>query len=586
MPSPNVYTIPVRIIIFSAILILVGTSYCLYLGRIGYMPQDSPAVFDGGWRILSGQMPFRDFTAPNAIVPILLQSVFFSVFGVNWFAYCLHASIFNGLFCVLVFLFLIMSGGTLSLSFFYALLSGVVFYTPFGIPLQDQHAFFFTLLFIFAACLVVWTHKRSMKNMILFCLPTLMTIAYFSKQIPTLFGVLIALGIIFVFERNSLLTTIQFLFMGAVFIALLLWLGWITVGVDLNLVMTYFLRIPAELGFTRFSMAYTSRFFTIMRHMLKYWNLFFPFILVVLYAMGALILILKQKKEPAAGVGLPHKCFPLLLSLFLVILTFVFLVLTNNQSENGASLIFLAIGLLHIFLLQNPKQRGLLLAGIILWGGSLLCAWNFHSHVNMTRIVHDLDYEKSVTKDYTYVMPEGLSFLVWSTPECYKGTPQDFVKTINFFKINHGNFFLLGDSSILYALTGKVSVNPVLWFDPGQTLPSPSSPMFPDFQDLLMKTLKNHHVKFIILETTRITDGRGFTWSKVNLTYFPKLDKLVQETGRVRAVFGVFTIIELADNGKPSNTPYEKISQTFSSRLFEPASRQVFLCMPICGKPL
>ena len=158
-----------------------------------------------------------------------------------------------------------------------------------------------------------------------------------------------------------------------------------------------------------------------------------------------------------------------------------------------------------------------------------------------------MNYKNSVAKDSQYVMPEGLSFLVWSTPECYKGTPDDFVNTINFFKNNEGNFFLIGDSSILYALTGRPSVNPSLWFDPGQTIPLPSSPLFPDFQGLLMKALKKHHVRFIVLEATKIKKGQGFTWSDVSLTYFPKLDKLVQETGSVRAVFGIFTVIELAD---------------------------------------
>ena len=82
----------------AVILFAAGVVYCLYYGRIGYMPQDSPSVFDGGWRILTGQIPFRDFTLSNAIVPVFLQAFFFKIWGVNWFVYCLHAAIFNGLF--------------------------------------------------------------------------------------------------------------------------------------------------------------------------------------------------------------------------------------------------------------------------------------------------------------------------------------------------------------------------------------------------------------------------------------------------------------------------------------------------------
>jgi len=547
----------VRVIVLSVILLVAGIFYCLYYGRIGYMPQDSAAVFDGGWRILSGQIPFLDFTAPNAIVPILLQAISFSLFGVNWFAYCLHAAIFNGLFCVLAFLFLRMFGGTLTISFFYALISGVVYYTPFGIPFQDQHAFFFTFILIFLACFVTRVQNPSIKNTILFFLPALTAISFFSKQIPTIFGVILALCILLVLERSRLLAVIQFLFLGTVLTILMLWVVCIAFGIDFNLVDIYLFRLPAELGYSRITKVFTVSFQALLRHMLLLWKLFSPFVLVTLFILGVLIffrsrldIFRKGKDGEALNEGASFSYFPLLLSLSLIALSVVFLSLTNNQDENGAALIFVSLGLLHIFLNKSLGRKGLLLVGILLCGGSLLCAWNFHKYVNMTRMVHDLVYEKKLAKDFRNNMPEGLSFLVWATPERYKGTPEDFKNTIDFFSSNAGNFFLLGDSSILYALTGRPSVNPVLWFDPGQTMPFPSSLWFPDFQDLLLKSLIKNHVRYVVLEATRQKNGQGYTWSNISLAYFPKLNELVQKTGSVRAVFGVFTIIELVNIDK------------------------------------
>jgi len=81
------------------------------------------------WRILSGQIPFRDFNTPNGIVPMILQAAFFNIFGVDWFAYCLHAACINGAFCILVYLLLKLLEVSRSLSFFYAFLSGIVFYS-------------------------------------------------------------------------------------------------------------------------------------------------------------------------------------------------------------------------------------------------------------------------------------------------------------------------------------------------------------------------------------------------------------------------------------------------------------------------
>lgn len=547
----------VRVIVLSVILLVAGIFYCLYYGRIGYMPQDSAAVFDGGWRILSGQIPFLDFTAPNAIVPILLQAISFSLFGVNWFAYCLHAAIFNGLFCIIVFLFLRMFGGMLAISFFYALISGVVFYTPFGIPFQDQHAFFFTFILIFLACFVTRTQNHSVKNTILFFMPTLTAISFFSKQIPTIFGIILALCILLVLERNRLLEVVRILSLGTTLTLLVLWIIFIVFGIDFNLANIYLFRLPAELGYSRLSQAFTTKFLATLKHMLLHWRLFFPFALVTLFVLGALIFfhprfeIFKKGQDTRTIDEAPRlSYFPLLLSLSLIVLSVMFLSLTNNQAENGAAFIFISLGLLHIFLIKSLGRKGLFLVGILLCAGSLLCAWNFHKHVNMTRMVHDLVYEKKLAKDFRNNMPGGLSFLVWAAPECYKGTPEDFKNTIDFFNSNAGNFFLLGDSSILYALTGRPSVNPALWFDPGQTMPFPTSSWLPDFQDLLLKSMAKNHTRYVVLESTKQKGGKSFTWSNVSLSYFPKLNELVQKTGSVRAVFGVFTIIELANMDK------------------------------------
>jgi hypothetical protein len=85
------------------LLFLFGFALCLHHGRVGLMPLDQSIVFDGAWRLLCGQVPFRDFGTPAGLAPIALQALLFGAFGVSWFVYCLHAAIFNGLFCVLAF---------------------------------------------------------------------------------------------------------------------------------------------------------------------------------------------------------------------------------------------------------------------------------------------------------------------------------------------------------------------------------------------------------------------------------------------------------------------------------------------------
>jgi hypothetical protein len=550
----------------SFILLLVGTLYCLFYGRVGYMPQDHPAVFDGGWRILSGQIPFRDFTLPNAILPIFLQALFFKFFGVTWFAYCLHAAIFNGLFCVLAFFLLRIFGGTLRLSFFYALLSGVVFYAPFGIPLQDQHAYFFTLLLIFLACLSNRVSKPSLKQLIFISLPAVTVCAFLSKQIPTIFGAALVGAILLVAERRNLMALARSLLAGTVAVFLSLWALYHILGIDFELLRVYFFQLPAETGSDRVAWAISRNMVDTIKYMISHWQLFSPFALVSLIFLGATLSVCirfivsgARPHRKAADQRMETHLFPLFLAQFLLLMCFLFVVLTNNQRENGVPLIFISLGLTHLFLQRvwgqtrdnNPKVRSLRersalsLMSCILIGNSLWCAWSFDRQVNATRMVHDFIYKKKANKGPKQEeMPGALSFLVWGVPRSYRGTPEHFLRIADFFQRHTGNFFLLGDSSILYALTGRPSVNPVLWFHPGQTLPSAGSPLFPAFQDRLMEALRKYRVKYIVLEGSRAAPSNS-TWSKVNLAYFPALDELVQKQGHEVERFGPFTIIEL-----------------------------------------
>ncbi len=551
-------------IVISFILLAAGIIYCLYYGRIGYMPQDSPTVFDGGWRLLSGQIPFRDFTLPNAIVPIFIQSFFFKIFSVNWFVYCLHAAVFNGLFCVLVFFFLRMFEGSLQLSFFYALMSSVVFYPPFGVPVQDQHAYFFTFLLIFFVCLALRVSNPWLKQLIFFFLPLVATIAFLSKQIPTVFGIALGGLILLVAEQKNLIRLMLALIAGTLAVILLLIALYHVLEINFELVKVYYFQLPAGTGSERLIGFISGMGIYIIGYMFSHWQIFSPFIIVTILFLGTLFCVWRggnTKGDYRWKIFEPvmeNAFFPLFLAQCLLIICYLFVTLTCNAFENGISLIFISSGLAHISLsklseshssVNQPfrflrKNYVLYLLSLILIVSSLLCAWSFDRQVNANRMVHDFIYKDKDNKHQKAEMPEALSFLVWGAPNCYHGTPDDFKQLINFFQQNEGNFYLVGDSSIVYALTGRPSVNPVLWFHPGQTIPRIESPLFPAFQDRLMEALLKFNIKYIVLEETR-THTVPTTWSGVNLGYFPALTEIVEKEGRKREQFGPFTIIEL-----------------------------------------
>ena len=136
----------------SCLLFAIGLGVNLTFGRRGFLPLDQSIVFDGGWRLVSGQVPFHDFVAPSGLVPSAIQAAFVSVLGLTWFAYCLHASIVNGLFAVAVYALLRSCGATRVEAGGAGALSAFFFYPPAGTPFMDQHSFFFmTLMFLAVA---------------------------------------------------------------------------------------------------------------------------------------------------------------------------------------------------------------------------------------------------------------------------------------------------------------------------------------------------------------------------------------------------------------------------------------------------
>src|SRR5690349_15113261 len=92
---------PVRKV--SLVIFIAGMLMPYVTGFLGLMPLDQSIIFEAGGRIANGELPFRDFYLPYGLVPALMQSVFFKLLGVSWFAYVTHAALINGLFALLVF---------------------------------------------------------------------------------------------------------------------------------------------------------------------------------------------------------------------------------------------------------------------------------------------------------------------------------------------------------------------------------------------------------------------------------------------------------------------------------------------------
>ena len=67
------------------------------VGHRGIYLYDESTVFDGGWRILQGQVMYRDFFAPYGPVVFWLQSQFFRLMGVTFSSMVMAGGVVNAI---------------------------------------------------------------------------------------------------------------------------------------------------------------------------------------------------------------------------------------------------------------------------------------------------------------------------------------------------------------------------------------------------------------------------------------------------------------------------------------------------------
>jgi hypothetical protein len=514
------------------LLFLFGFALCLHHGRVGLMPLDQSIVFDGAWRLLYGQVPFRDFGTPAGLAPIALQALLFGAFGVSWFVYCLHAAIFNGLFCVLAFRLLRRLGAGVGAAALYGALGGVVFYPPFGVPYMEQHAFFFSLALVLA--LFEAGAGGSTPRWPWLSLPWLLAAAYLSKPIPTVFFLpLLAFVPVGLTPSRRRAAARPFLTSAAVLVAAL---GAAVLAVDRGLLLESLFIRPGREGRGRLLAMLEPAAFAGQAS-----ELFRAAAMLCLLptVLGAVALLARRPDPGARTRELPHWWRPAL-ALYLLAACAAFVMATDNQGENGVPFVFLAAGLVHGELLDRWRRPSGLPALVVasLAVTSTVDAVRFEKRVNVTRMVHELDGVASGAPSETRALPPALAFLEWRLHPFYRFGPGDLAAAVSFLRNEDGAIYVFGDLTLLYALTGRPSAGTTLWLHPGLTLPEPHEAAFAAWETRLLDDLARRRVRFVVRESRQ-------TYNGLRLSDLPRLAGLIEARRKRRLSFGPIDVMEL-----------------------------------------
>jgi len=526
------------------LIIVFAYIFSYQCGSRGFFPFDQSIVYDGAWRIIQGQIPYKDFIAPIGPVTFLYQADIFSIFGVNYASYLIGAAVMNAISAIIAFLIIniLIKKNSYSLSLAGALISAIFFYAQMGTTYHDQTAIFFCMLSLFTLLYTESNVQMNKKFIMLWLSGVFWVLAFLSKQnFAALFLPLIF--IIPFFMRDADLNNDQkdHLY-GSTKAGKIFWLStgitsaafiftlWLLIYSDIHLFFRYFFTIPIKEGLQRFQGKSID---------VKYqYN---PAIVITntvcaIFAIYSFITSFIKKSEfnqlkNSNGKKEEKKEIEIqlisLIVLYLISYSIVMLKTTNNNEANawGFLGIYAPLGAYLIYRTLHNKKIGnsLILIPTALILLTAICYTGINSAWH--RKVQDFNNGTVYTR---LSAPETLQALQWCETTPAGSVGKKFVllksdevkKLINFLENRKGNFFIFSDFTALYGFLKKPSPQPMLWFHKGLTYPRKYDKILDQW---IVSSLKKNSVKTIIVEE--------ISWFNNSLVMkdFPLLEKYIND---------------------------------------------------------
>ncbi|MDP4200635.1 MAG: hypothetical protein Q8922_09415 [Bacteroidota bacterium] len=566
----------IRLILALVFLFVIGGALVFWYGRIGFLPSNQSIIFDGGWRILSGQIPFRDFTLPSGIVPSAMQAVFFDLCGISWSSYVLHAALLNGIFGIVAFAILRAFEVSRVWAVIYAALSTFYLFVPQGVPYMEQHSFFFG--FVTLACYLrsERVSNANIRVVLLVTIPPLLLLGYLSKQIPAAFFALLifADGL----SRRKW-QTLLWLTVGTVFSLLGLLILAFAYRIDWRLFYFYFFTLPGSLGFDRLLTLLSRRqFIAFGRDVLPLalpiiavtgiaawyfvkrtsagripWTVALTFSLCILLAIASLaiwhvvtiamievVLLNHFCKVRRNGLATPPRSQRIFFLQGLIVIGILFVAFTNMLPENGIPFVMICAGILHRIALTREgsyRPHPFLIAVFVLL--VLADTAVFHVRLNMSRAALFLTSEEFQAQAPGQNTQGPLAAMYGPVYRGYRFSVQDLAELTDSLRRMDGAFWYFGDASVVYGAARKPSVDPALWYHHGVTLAQPGSAEFLNYERRLLQNFRRYAVRQIVIEDT-------LTKSGCRLSDFGLVNDYIARHSHVTSSISTFRVIELS----------------------------------------
>jgi hypothetical protein len=526
-------------------------------GQRGFYPFDQSIVFDGSYRVLSGEVPYRDFVVPFGPVAFWLHSVFFRAAGVSFRTYLVGSSTINAVAALLAAgIAAMLAPRAKLLRYLAAILTAVWFYPPFGTPWVDQTAFFFGMLALGAVLAGTLTEPlgKRLRYGLVAAAGVLAVLAALSKQnVGAFLFPLYPLTIVVVAgkSRRELSAWLGMLAVGAAACGGA-FLAWVGLESKLGIFYEYFYKIPAGLGSERLGFFLRSWF--ALRE--PYFGGRGPALanVVTVWALGAGIAGLvaagrcrdSRKRRRIAAASL--------VCAYLAAFQHLFINTTLNQPENGMGLMgvtFAGAAIATAWMLLSrfgAKAAGAIVlvhgrrfpavAAVVLAAAALSLSIS-GVRIAMSRKAQDI-FRGSTFE--THLPVRGLETLIWAEPTRmggYEISGDEVAALLRYLRERGENFMVFPDFTILYGLAGVPSPQPVLWFHDGVTYLREDTA---ELDEWIVRDLRRNQVRVFVLEQVAWFNS-GERWS-----HFPRFRAYIREQFTPAGKIGSFSVYERTAN--------------------------------------
>ncbi len=468
-------------LLFSSIL------FNQYYGNLGIQPIDSFFPFNSGYDVLNGYYPFKDYWTITGPFIDIVQALFFKLFGVSWFSYVFHASIFNSIFTMFFFYSLYKFGLNFNICFLYSFFLSFLAYPSSGTPYVDHQASYLSVMAVLCFILALKTNSRLWW----FILPIIFVISFLTKQTPTSYiFILISLLSLIHFTLNFDLKKIIAGISGSILVLMIFFLFLVIGDISLTSFTQQYILFPMSLGESRLEDGFLFP--------LEFERIIMRFKLIHLSAAVLLIVLIKKISQ-----NYRYLVNSEFLIIFSLIITIFCLIAHQLMTINGIYIYFLIpimLGFSHIYFLKYFKEKKYILYFLIFLGVSSTINYGY-KYINKRNFMDLSNANISKAIDASF-FDEKLSGLKWITPQYPKNPKAEILKLKEVIKIidnDKSNKIIVTDYQFISVILSFYDNSPnKVWYTK-HVYPNKRNKYFNIYKTFFIDNIKNRKINAIYI---------------------------------------------------------------------------------------